>query len=99
MVGRERAALACGIVGVSVAAAAYLAVSNQWGDYCKGRFGATHGLLVAAGCLGVSSIGLGLRSDDELERRLSVLGLVAGLGAVVAASLVYVLLTSRGCGD
>jgi len=89
----------CGAIGAALASAAYFAVSGQWSDHCQRRFGWTHGLLTLAVCLGLASIGLGFRSDDDLEPNGRGAGLVAGIVAVLGALLVFVLLASRGCGD
>ena len=89
----------CGTLGLILVAAAYVSVAHQWVDNCRGRFGGTHGMLVVGGLVGLGSMALGFRSDDDLDRNSGRVGLVVGFCALFGAGLVYLLLVSRGCGD
>ena len=97
---REIAAVLLGSVGVVLVGVAYASVRHQWADYCANRFGHTHGMLVAAGVLGLASIGVGFRSDRDLDRvKYWRVGLTVGFVAALGALLVYWQLAGRGCGD
>ena len=56
-------------------------------------------MLVGSVLLGLAAVVLGAGSDDDYQSGRSLVGLVAGLVAMVAAGIVFALLSARGCGD
>src|SRR5437016_652543 len=101
--------VALGTTSVVLAVLAYrlagLDPVGRWPDYCRHRFGTSHGLLVAAALLGVASLTLGVFSMEEfgpsqsrVRAVLPRIGAILGFLALVGAIGGYVFLTSNGCG-